>query len=59
MAHTWRSLAEWHEECNGPICQGCEACICEGGCACEDGPAYTPAVAKFPEEHPPGGSGDR
>jgi hypothetical protein len=26
---------EWHEECDGPICQGCDNCACEGGCRCQ------------------------
>lgn len=34
---------EWHEECGGPICQRCDRCPCEGGCACPAGPTHAPA----------------
>ena len=37
---------EWHEECDGPICQGCDSCMCEGGCQCDSGPRYSPEVAE-------------
>jgi hypothetical protein len=42
-----RKQYEWHEECDGPICQGCEGCICEGGCNCPTGPKYSPEVADY------------
>ena len=38
---------EWHEECDGPICQVCNFCMCMGACECDAGPKYTPAVADY------------
>jgi hypothetical protein len=33
---------EWHEECDGPICQRCDNCMCEGGCVCAEGWDFGP-----------------
>lgn len=49
---------EWHEECNGPICQVCDNCVCEGGCTCPDGATYGRQAAEALGYITPAGAAD-